>query len=125
MPYAITLPDGGGYGPKIDEKGGVSRQKERFGPDIAPISRFGGASKLAQQGGLWQISARSVGPLAAADSHPSTCCRSSVVEHSIGNGEVDSSILSGSTIYAIGDLDFIGNSVLGATQECHTEPWFP
>jgi hypothetical protein len=27
------------------------------------------------------------------------CCRSSVVEHSIGNGEVDSSILSGSTIY--------------------------
>ena len=34
----------------------------------------------------------------AADSYPSTCCRSSVVEHSIGNGEVDSSILSGSTI---------------------------
>jgi hypothetical protein len=63
------------------------------------FSRFGGASKLAQQGGLWQISARSVGPLAAADSHPSTCCRSSVVEHSIGNGEVDSSILSGSTIF--------------------------
>ena len=27
------------------------------------------------------------------------CCRSSVVEHSIGNGEVDSSILSGSTIF--------------------------
>ena len=26
-------------------------------------------------------------------------CRSSVVEHSIGNGEVDSSILSGSTIF--------------------------
>ena len=26
-----------------------------------------------------------------------SCCRSSVVEHSIGNGEVDSSILSGST----------------------------
>jgi hypothetical protein len=25
-------------------------------------------------------------------------CRSTVVEHSIGNGEVDSSILSGSTI---------------------------
>src|ERR1700682_6152353 len=30
------------------------------------------------------------------------CCRSSVVEHSIGNGEVDSSILSGSTIHSIG-----------------------
>ena len=28
-----------------------------------------------------------------------SCCRSSVVEHSIGNGEVDSSILSGSTTY--------------------------
>src|SRR5260370_40853855 len=28
-------------------------------------------------------------------------CRSSVVEHSIGNGEVDSSILSGSTIHLI------------------------
>jgi hypothetical protein len=27
-------------------------------------------------------------------------CRSSVVEHSIGNGEVDSSILSGSTIFS-------------------------
>jgi hypothetical protein len=27
------------------------------------------------------------------------CCRSSVVEHSIGNGEVDSSILSGSTSF--------------------------
>ena len=38
-------------------------------------------------------------PLVAADSYPSTCCRSSVVEHSIGNGELDSSILSGSTIF--------------------------
>jgi hypothetical protein len=28
------------------------------------------------------------------------CCRSSVVEHSIGNGEVDSSILSGSTSFS-------------------------
>src|SRR6478736_9243320 len=28
-------------------------------------------------------------------------CRSSVVEHSIGNGEVDSSILSGSTSYRL------------------------
>ena len=39
-------------------------------------------------------------PLVAADSCPSTCCRSSVVEHSIGNGEVDSSILSGSTSFS-------------------------
>ena len=29
---------------------------------------------------------------------PRACCRSSVVEHSLGKGEVDSSILSGSTI---------------------------
>ncbi len=27
------------------------------------------------------------------------CCRSSVVEHSLGKGEVESSILSGSTIF--------------------------
>jgi hypothetical protein len=27
------------------------------------------------------------------------CCRSSVVEHSLGKGEVDSSILSGSTSF--------------------------
>ena len=38
---------------------------------------------------------------------------------------VDSSILSGSTIHLFGSIDFIGNSVLSATQKCHTEPWFP
>lgn len=49
---------------------------------------------------MWQISARLVGP-SGARFFTSTCCRSSVVEHSIGNGEVDSSILSGSTSYLI------------------------
>src|SRR5580692_9853625 len=49
-------------------------------------------------GSLWQGSARLVGAF-LADSRIRACCRSSVVEHSIGNGEVDSSILSGSTIY--------------------------
>jgi hypothetical protein len=39
-----------------------------------------------------------------------------VVEHSIGNGEVDSSILSGSTSHPMGDVDFIEISVLRATQ---------
>src|SRR5712671_6937617 len=34
-----------------------------------------------------------------ADSRIRARCRSSVVEHSIGNGEVDSSILSGSTSF--------------------------
>ena len=66
-------------------------------PISARFSRFDGPSKLAQEGGLWQISARLVGP-SGARFFTSTCCRSSVVEHSIGNGEVDSSILSGSTI---------------------------
>ena len=47
-----------------------------------------------------------------------------MVEHSIGNGEVDSSILSGSTIHPIGDVDFIEISVLSATQECHTDHGF-
>ena len=39
--------------------------------------------------------------LRADSSNSRACCRSSVVEHSIGNGEVDSSILSGSTIHHI------------------------
>jgi hypothetical protein len=34
----------------------------------------------------------------AADTGRARCCRSSVVEHSLGKGEADSSILSGSTI---------------------------
>ena len=40
-----------------------------------------------------------------ADSRIGACCRSSVVEHSIGNGEVDSSILSGSTSFLIDVVD--------------------
>ena len=55
---------------------------------------------LAHRGALWQGSARLVAPF-WADSRIRACCRSSVVEHSIGNGEVDSSILSGSTIHLI------------------------
>src|SRR5262249_18346960 len=42
------------------------------------------------------VSARFEAPLGMAA--PGFCCRSSVVEHSLGKGEVDSSILSGSTI---------------------------
>ena len=42
--------------------------------------------------------ARLWGPLGPIPPIPARC-RSSVVEHSIGNGEVDSSILSGSTIF--------------------------
>ena len=47
-----------------------------------------------------------IGPLCRGPFGPilvsGACCRSSVVEHSIGNGEVDSSILSGSTIVFLG-----------------------
>ena len=51
-------------------------------------------------------------------------CRSSVVEHSIGNGEVDSSILSGSTIQLAVNVDFIGNLGLSVTQKCHANHGF-
>ncbi len=56
---------------------------------------------LARPPALWQGSARLGGAL-WADSRIRACCRSSVVEHSIGNGEVDSSILSGSTSFLSG-----------------------
>jgi hypothetical protein len=36
-----------------------------------------------------------------AQDRADACCRSSVVEHSLGKGEVDSSILSGSTIQSL------------------------
>jgi hypothetical protein len=51
---------------------------------------------VALAAALWQKRRAAAGPLAAPDANR---CRSSVVEHSIGNGEVDSSILSGSTIF--------------------------
>ena len=56
-------------------------------------SRCRDAAVLAKTGSLCQFPRRSPFGTDPADS----CCRSSVVEHSIGNGEVDSSILSGST----------------------------
>src|SRR5690349_3359706 len=52
---------------------------------------------LAWRGALWQRTPTCRG-LHGRFWQPRVCCRSSVVEHSIGNGEVDSSILSGSTI---------------------------
>ena len=62
------------------------------------LQKRGTRRALAQPGALWQGSARLVGAF-LADSRIRARCRSSVVEHSIGNGEVDSSILSGSTIF--------------------------
>jgi hypothetical protein len=50
---------------------------------------------LAPRQPLWQVPP-APGPLAFLNG-ADICCRSSVVEHSLGKGEVDSSILSGST----------------------------
>ena len=44
-----------------------------------------------------------------------------MVEHSIGNGEVHSSTLCGSTSHLLENVDFVGNLVLGAAQKCHTD----
>ena len=60
---------------------------------------------LAPVGGLWQEPP----PVAAFSGRFLAwrpCCRSSVVEHSLGKGEVDSSILSGSTIEALRNQGF-------------------
>ena len=51
------------------------------------------AAALAPESALWQGSPRFVSPICLR-----FCCRSSVVEHSLGKGEVHSSILCGSTI---------------------------
>ena len=77
--------------------------RARDHPDLS-ISRAG---QLAQKGGLWQTSPRLAGPVAARF-FASTCCRSSVVEHSLGKGEVDSSILSGSTSSRPDPRDAVG-----------------
>src|SRR5947209_3423388 len=90
----VTAPTGqlGGESEPESTKTRAFRAKTGALASISPrFSRSGGASKLAQEGGLWQISARLVGPSWRPILDPSTCCRSSVVEHSIGNGEVDSS----------------------------------
>ena len=87
------------------------RNGNRIGPvngaaeGAAALSRFwavfddpAGCPALARPVALWQGTAHvaeASGPILAFVA----CCRSSVVEHSIGNGEVDSSILSGSTIF--------------------------
>ena len=60
-----------------------------FGPFPAPPRACAGGVLVAR-------TARLRGPLGPIPPIPARC-RSSVVEHSIGNGEVDSSILSGST----------------------------
>src|SRR5206468_2234647 len=60
---------------------------------------------LARQKRLWQGSPHRLGA-ARRDSFCSVCCCSSVVEHFIGNEEVDSSILSNSTTTLISLQNF-------------------
>jgi hypothetical protein len=55
-----------------------------------------------------------------ADSRVVARCRSSVVEHSIGNGEVDSSILSGSTIFFNKISLFASTLAMRRGTECRT-----
>jgi hypothetical protein len=64
---------------------------DHFGPFPAP-------ARACTRGGLVARTGAPVGVLLGRFQQSRACCRSSVVEHSIGNGEVDSSILSGSTI---------------------------
>ena len=99
--------------------------RRRHAPIFADFGPFPACPRACARGALVARTGRLVGGHLGRFPRYRACCRSSVVEHSIGNGEVDSSILSGSTIYPIGCIDFIGNSVLSATQKCHTEPWFP
>jgi hypothetical protein len=88
----------------------------RLTPILVVFRGREGCPRACVSGGLVARIGRLVGALLGRFSYPRACCRSSVVEHSIGNGEVDSSILSGSTILPAGDVDFIGTSVLSATQ---------
>src|SRR5262249_37534106 len=81
------LPSVGGAGPWPRKRGGF-------------LPHFHGPSVLARACAVGMLVARTGRPLAAKEpilSFPGICCRSSVVEHSLGKGEVDSSILSGST----------------------------
>ncbi len=60
----------------------------------ATRGRTSGRTILARRHPLWQFPPASGAPLRTA---PDSCCRSSVVEHPLGKGEVVSSILPGST----------------------------
>jgi hypothetical protein len=63
---------------------------------------------LARGGPLWQEPAARHSPQGPILYFPGMCCRSSVVEHSLGKGEVDSSILSGSTRPSVTQLSECG-----------------
>ena len=75
--------------------------------DHGPAGEELPAIRLAPPEGLWQCRAASTRPYHplhpgartfSSEAFGPVCCRSSVVEHSLGKGEVGSSILLGSTI---------------------------
>src|SRR4051794_28883109 len=79
---------------------GLTRLKQAAGGEtrFQPVSvAFPPAARLRQRGPCGK-NRPPAGALLGRFYLSRACCRSSVVEHSIGNGEVDSSILSGSTI---------------------------
>ena len=71
------------------------------GANFTPVWDPSGAIPTLRQRRAYGTHRRASRGPSAADSHCRKprrhCCRSSVVEHSLGKGEVDSSILSGST----------------------------
>ncbi len=72
----------------------MSRSSAPVFHDFGP---FRARPRACARGALVARTGRLVGGRLGRFPQYRACCRSSVVEHSIGNGEVDSSILSGST----------------------------
>ena len=99
-------------------------------PILAVLDPFRPGQLLAPAGALWQEPAACRALLGRFLEYRA-CCRSSVVEHSIGNGEVDSSILSGSTIHLLDlytfiliDLDWPSNTELNWNHHVTTRSSF-
>jgi hypothetical protein len=114
---AQTEATGNRIGPELPRM----KQEARVTVDfLGVLGPFRPCRALAPEGSLWQEPAACRGPLGPI-LLIRACCRSSVVEHSIGNGEVDSSILSGSTIHptdktAVFALGFAMSSLQGSKE---------
>ena len=93
------------YGTDRPGIGGIAGPKNAASPILPILAALERIPVLAPDRPLWQEPPACRGPLGRF-LLPRACCRSSVVEHSIGNGEVDSSILSGSTIQRADYLTF-------------------
>ena len=95
----------GEIGNQIDPQPAHRGPPWRFSSDFGRFAHLPGPSRACAYGGL----VARIGLLCRVlwtDSVSGACCRSSVVEHSIGNGEVDSSILSGSTSFPLENKGF-------------------